>query len=216
MSKNQEKKYQKRLENIWTADQSEWERRFLDNQEFESDLRNLRTRFNIRINSVLKIAGWFDAQTPETLFQFSEKVKELSEKYDIGAKWTDRFWKEIWQVNDRIKEQTGMESFRGWSGFPVGRVTRKGTEIIHELIIKPETDIDNPLVIEFIKAWQRNRRNDPPMPIQSQENPRKLDWRPVWEWRKRHPGVSYAELAEMLNYHPVTVRRALTLLDKEN
>jgi hypothetical protein len=215
MYQSQEEKYRKRLEDIWSANQSEWERRFSENQEFKSDLRSLQTRFNIPLDSHQSITDWFDSQSHETLFEFSEEVKALSDKYDIGTKWTNRLWNEIWNYDAIIKEQTGLERYKGWAGFPKWRAFRNGDETIHELIITPETDFENPLVVEFIKSWQRSRRDVPPMPVPSRKKPNQLDWRPVWEWRKRHPNVIHNQIAEMLDYHPVTVRRALANLDKE-
>lgn len=78
-------------------------------------------------------------------------------------------------------------------------------------IITPETDLENPLVLENIKEWQLRHKNKPPKPITIG---RKKDWMPVWEWRKRNPNVSIGEIAKLLKVHRVTVSRALNQLDK--
>ena len=41
-------------------------------------------------------------------------------------------------------------------------------------------------------------------------NPRKLDWRPVWEWKQRYPDITHKMIAEMLGYHPDTIRKKLS------
>ena len=44
---------------------------------------------------------------------------------------------------------------------------------------------------------------------------RKLDWRPVYEWYKRHPLFTIEEIAQKLGYKPHTVRVKFTELEAE-
>ena len=102
-------------------------------------------------------------------------------------------------------------------GFPELRVRAvNGDDIKAELAITPETDIESPLVLDYIRRWQEQERDPLPQPIPLEENPRKLDWRPVWEWEKRHPGITRKEIAIMLNRNGVAVRRALVEIDHEH
>ncbi|MCX7841253.1 MAG: hypothetical protein N2559_17585 [Anaerolineae bacterium] len=109
----------------------------------------------------------------------------------------------------------GKVTFLYYIGYPKIQVKRDGNDWVEELIITPETDINNPLVLEFIWRWQKHHRNLPPQPRPMKGNPRKLDWRAVWEWSRRHPSITRDEIARMLYRLPVTVRRKLEELDAE-
>lgn len=89
-------------------------------------------------------------------------------------------------------------------------------KLVHECIITPETDLGTPIILDFIRQWQILQRDEIPHPKFMRDSSRQLDWRPVWEWRNRHPDVSDAEIAKMLGKNRVTVSRALEKLDKEN
>jgi hypothetical protein len=100
-------------------------------------------------------------------------------------------------------------------GFPSFKFYKdKDGKLVHECIITPETDLGNPLVLNFIRQWQARQRDDVPHPGPAQNNKRQLDWRPVWEWRNRHPDVTDAEIAQVLGKNRVTVSRALERLTK--
>lgn len=82
-------------------------------------------------------------------------------------------------------------------GFPTFKYRpNEDGEWVHECIITPETDLRNPL-LDTIKQWQVARIEKPPLPI---KNGKVKDWRPVWEWKNRHPDVSDREIAEMLDF----------------
>jgi len=44
-------------------------------------------------------------------------------------------------------------------------------------------------------------------------NPRKLDWRPVYEWYKRHPLFTLEEIAEKIGYPAERVRLKIAELE---
>lgn len=90
----------------------------------------------------------------------------------------------------------------------MGRWYFRGDKPYHELIIEHDTDVSNPIVADYIRHVQL-RNDPPPRPTPMKDNPRRKDWRPVYEWYLRHPGVTMQEIAEMLGYNENTVRRKL-------
>jgi hypothetical protein len=147
--------------------------------------------------------------------QFWEDMKELARRFGVP----DNFLWDMWQylVIGEITHDT-----HGAVGFPVLHVDfREKTKSFgadyskEKMVITPETDIDNPEVLSSIREWQRRTRGTPPKPQPMEDNSRKLDWRPVWEWGKRHPSVTRNEIARMLDRDPVYVRRKLEELDAE-
>ena len=99
------------------------------------------------------------------------------------------------------------------AGMPEWRLTPEHGE---ELIITPETDIRNELVIEFIEAWQKEilrRKNPPPQP-QIIKGSKKKDWLPVWKWARLHPQFTIHEIAKMLGRSYTSVKTKLEEIDK--
>jgi hypothetical protein len=80
-------------------------------------------------------------------------------------------------------------------------------------IITPETDLTNPMYLEMIQSQQKQYAGDPPKPIKDKMNPRKLDWRPVYEWYKRHPLFTLEEIAIKIGYPAHRVRLKLAELE---
>lgn len=98
-------------------------------------------------------------------------------------------------------------------GFPSFTYHRdENGEWKHKCIITPETDLENPLILDIIKDWQIARQTKIPLPIKRGKS---KDWRPVWEWKKRHPNISDREIADMLHLNRVTLSRALEKLNNE-
>jgi hypothetical protein len=82
-----------------------------------------------------------------------------------------------------------------------------------QCIITPETDLTNPMNIHLIQEQQKAWAGDPPQPAKDKNNPRKLDWRPVYEWHKRHPLFTLEEIARKLGYPAHRVRLKLGELE---
>ena len=76
-----------------------------------------------------------------------------------------------------------------------------------ECIITPETDLTNRRVLELIQSQQKEFADPPPKPARTQSGPRKLDWRPLYEWHQRYPLFSIEEIAEKIEFSSETVRR---------
>ena len=80
-------------------------------------------------------------------------------------------------------------------------------------IITPETDLTNPMYLEMIQSQQKQYAGNPPQPAKDKMEPRKLDWRPVYEWHKRHPLFTLEEIAEKIGYPAERVRLKIAELE---
>jgi hypothetical protein len=226
MKKTQEEKTEKRILGFISANRVEWER-ITENPELRADIIQMQNEYGFPLEcNPQEMSDWLgwtepidvDKNTMEMIFgslgqrreKLFKEIKELVDKYNIDPKWIDEL--KLWVINDSI----------GWhSGIIIGlpsytlRKNDEGKWTV-EIIITPETDLEYPKVIEGIKILRAKYRIPPPQPQSTRGNPRKLDWRPVWEWRKRHPSVTYEEIAKQLDRAPDSVRKALERLDKES
>ena len=82
-----------------------------------------------------------------------------------------------------------------------------------QCIITPETDLTNPTYLEMIQSQQKQYAGNPPKPAKDKTNPRKLDWRPVYEWHRRHPLFTLEEIAKTIGYPAHTVRLKIAELE---
>jgi hypothetical protein len=225
MKKTEEEKIETRILGFASADRVEWEHT-LENPDLRADIIKLQNEYILPLRDPSELSNWLawfepveiDSDTGELILgllgqrreNLFKDVKELAGKYGIDPKWLNELMLRV--INDSI----------GWhispsNGFPTlkWRKNNKG-ERIHECIITPETDLENPAVLGLIKTWQAIYRSTPPQPQKNRGNPKKLDWRLVWEWRKRHPNVTYEKIANQLHRDPTSVRKILERLDKES
>lgn len=87
---------------------------------------------------------------------------------------------------------------------------------IWQAVITPETDLNDPMVIETIQRLQRQHAGDPPKPIKDKINPRKYDWRPTYEWYKKYKHLfTIEDIAKKINYTPHRVRLKLAELEND-
>jgi hypothetical protein len=139
---------------------------------------------------------------------FLKEVRALFKKFEIP---------EAWQY-DFIADIAGVASgntFEEWSS-PKFNVYRDADGIWKwECIITPETDLTNPLILQLIQRGQKEFAGEPPQPAKDKSRPRKLDWRPVYEWHKRHPLFTIEEIAKKINYAPQAVKRKFTELEED-
>jgi hypothetical protein len=82
-------------------------------------------------------------------------------------------------------------------------------------IITPETDLTNPMYLEMIQEQQKQYAGEPPSPIQDKNNPRRKDWRPVYEWYKRHPLFTIEEIAKKIGHSAHRVRLKFSELESQ-
>jgi hypothetical protein len=140
---------------------------------------------------------------------FLKEVRALFKKFEVPDAWQYDF----------IADIAGLSSgntFEEWSTpkFNLNRDAADGNWK-WECIITPETDLTNPLILHFIQRGQKEFAGNPPRPAKAKNDPRKLDWRPVYEWYKRHPLFTIEEIAKKINYAPQVVRRKFIELDNE-
>jgi len=215
-------KYEKRLWDFSKADESEWER-ITENPELHVAVYRLQMEYGFPLSGVRAMVDWMgwsepieiDKEKGELIFGFrgmrrqelDQKLKLLEKEFDISNRWSDSL---------RSWVMTGGErpTFLRF-GFPDIRCQKKDGKLILELIITPETDLDNPLIQDYIKKFQEWFKEVPPMPELMRGHKTKLDWRPVWEWEKHHPDVTREGIARMLHHNYDYIKKALERLDKE-
>jgi len=200
--------HEKRLQDFVEADRSEYERLIKENRELSAELGDLRARHNITAYTVKDVIYWLDNESSDKQAQFQRELDEILAKHKIPEKWRVNLF--YWAMTGKhvigVAFSMGLPSVRG-------SIDEQG-EVKKEIVIGADVDITNPIVQEDIQSWQQ--RVDPiPKPQPMKNNPRKLDWRPVWEWRKRHPGITHEEIAKMLGYTPDYVRHKLAELNQD-
>jgi hypothetical protein len=139
---------------------------------------------------------------------FGRELNEILAKHGIPEKWRVNLF--YWALTGRH-----VIGIAHSIGFPRGEWSRdESGQFKHQIIIDSETDVANPIVQDYIRHFQL-LEDPPPQPQPMKDNPREKDWRPVWEWRKRHPGVTHQEIAKMLSYSPTTVRHKLAQFEEK-
>jgi len=194
----------RKLLKITEADKSEWQRTVEDNEEFAEDIKRLRPSFGLPVTGFIAFTIWLDnAIKLGTEKRLGEEIKELMKKHHIREKW-------FIAIRDRVIGGDDFPigpTFKG--GLPGGRSWRDGENVKYELIIDENVALDNPIVQNYIKQMLDYNRSAPPKPQPTKNNPRKLDWTPVWEWSQRHPDVEINELARLIGYDRSYVSRKL-------
>ncbi len=139
---------------------------------------------------------------------FLNDVHTLFKKFEVPESWNDDLIAEI-------------------AGSPSGDAMEMGRRPKFELysdnegnwqwrcIITLETDLTNPMYLEMIRNQQKQYAGDPPKPIEDKANPHKLDWRPVYEWHRRHPLFTLEEIAKKIGYPLQQVRLKMAELENQ-
>jgi len=129
----------------------------------------------------------------------------LFKKFEVPTSWYDDFIAEI-------AGQSYGHTLEVWSSpkFEIYKDDEGNWK--WRCIITPETDLTNPMYLEMIQSQQKQYAGDPPKPIKDKTNPRKLDWRPVYEWYKQHPLFTLEEIAKKIGYPAHRVRLKLAEL----
>ena len=181
----------RKLLKIADADKSEWQRTVEDNREFAEDIKQLRPSFGLPVLGFMAFVSWLDNAKFGKEKRLGEEIKELMKKHNIRAKW-------FIPIRDRVIGGDDFPigpTFQG--GFPGGQSWLDGENIKYELIIDENVALDNPIVQNYIKQMLDSNRSTPPRPQPVKNNPRKLDWTPLWEWSQRHPDVDISEMARL-------------------
>ena len=194
-----------------------WER-ISRNPNYLKAKRKLQARYGLPLPYDIRLENkkwleWMGAEGKPTNKQakrgkaFLKELHALFKKFEVP---------EAWQA-DFIADLAGLSS----SDSPMVPGSPKFNLSIGsdgnwkwECIVTPETDLANPLILELIQRAQKEYAGDPPGPSKENDNPHKLDWRPVYEWHKRHPLFTIEEIAKKINHLPQAVRRGFTDLEK--
>jgi hypothetical protein len=194
-----------------------------ENKELQNELADLRQRYGI-IKQRRGELPWVLRQSDETLSKLTNDVNAIEKKYGVST--AGMIHDEVWskyllsseeEVYKKILQKEGRPLLPGEhlvveSGMPTIRITPEYGE---EMIITPDVDIRNELVIQAIEAWQKEitiRENPPPQPKKI-NNSRMLDWSPVWEWEKMHSQFTRKEIAKLLKVSYTKVKTKLKRLD---
>lgn len=210
MPKRSRNKEEQRLWNIGQALISERQRIVDENDELHFDLIHLREQYHIDFRDIQDQVEWMDKQSIETLQRFSKDIENLKKKHRINERTNDRFWELLWNISPKH----GFYTKRILGGMPIIHASK---QLGYVLLITPETDIRNELVIRFIEIWQKNRlkEKDPPPQPEKIKGSKRLDWRSLWEWAMRHPQISRKEIASKLHRNYTEVKRKLGELDNQ-
>jgi len=223
-----------RANNIGNAQLLEF-KRYIENKALREDVHKIQAKtslpLSLKNNEVsffedpiyINWMGW--EETNETTKnekhkrrrKVAKEAKRLLNKYNIPSHFFGSLHSYIvWNNQDHTYQTKGFPEYIHGPHRSYKIVDYGYGEWEPLCIIKVETDLENPLVLENIKAWQRRNKkippHHPPLPIKIG---RKKDYRPVWEWHNRNPDVSVGELAKTLKINRVTLTRALKNLDKE-
>jgi hypothetical protein len=188
---------------------SEWQRTVVENPEFVAAIQQLRQSLGLPVSGFVAFVRWLDNTDPEVRQQLRKAIEELIQKHNVRKEWAEAIWNRVIGGDDfplGPRLSTGLPWVRGW---------HDGERFRDELVIDEDVDLENPIVQDYIKQLRDAIRSTPPMPQPSKDNPRKLDWIPVWEWSKRHPDVEVNELARMLGYRREYLSRKLSEVEAE-
>ncbi len=180
------------------ADEDEWQRRVIDNDEVQSDLQAIATKIGLPDEDA----------SPQKLDLLKEYLEALCAKYGFPAHWAGALFV-------RLHQGVSVTPWR--VHFPIEVTYRdKWERRTPALVILPDLDVSNPFILRYIRVWQAQFLEPVPSPEPMRGNRRKKDWRPVLEWRKRHPWRTLEYISEQLHFAPATVRRKLAELESRS
>ncbi|HLO28612.1 MAG TPA: hypothetical protein VK249_05735 [Anaerolineales bacterium] len=140
---------------------------------------------------------------------FLADVQALFKKFEVPEAWHSDFIAEIaGQPDSHSLEASSSPKFEFYKD--------SDGNIKWQCIITPETDLTNPMILDLIQSQQKAWAGDPPRPAKDKNNPRKLDWRPVYDWYKRHPLFTLEEIAKKLGYPAHKVKIKFSEFEKRN
>jgi hypothetical protein len=139
---------------------------------------------------------------------FLKEIRALFKKFEVPEAWQDDFIADIAGLSS-------ADSLEEWSRPRFNVYKDSGGNWKWECTITPETDLTNPLILQLIQRGQKEYAGDPPKPVKDKSNPRKFDWRPLYEWHKRHALFTIEEIAKRVDHPPQAVSRAFAELEKD-
>ena len=180
------------------AESDEWQRCVVENTNLQAEMSEIRGWLGLpaeRVSEATKQAVW-------------QEVTALTAKYQLPARWHLMLCVALEEGARGIPVDMNLPESRSYH-LPDGGER-------HELIITPDTDITNPLVLDRIVQWQREHVEPCPRPQPMPGDSRKHDWRPILEWRKRHPTFTHEDIAKLIRQRPDRVRKKLAELESRS
>jgi hypothetical protein len=214
MKKVNWKQAERKIDNSIAGGESYWERMNSD-PEFLDAIHKLQVKYGLPLpfDTRLNWAKWFDwigwgekptSQRAKQGKAFYNDVNDLLNNFNIPEAWREVFISRIAGTGKYLTLEHDMSPT--FTLYPNGK---------WECIITPETDLTNPFILALIQEQQRVHAGKPPQPIKDKNNPRKLDWRPVYEWHKKYPLFTLKEIATKLGRPYTVVKSKLEELDKQ-
>lgn len=207
-----------KLNDIAESHRAEWERiesEIQGNTDLMAEIRALRKCYGLPCTTPEAQLDWLsrlgNSQGVEAIVQYQDDIAALAKKYSFDNDKGRQTIRSLLEFAAPV--ETKMLSL----GFPTLRVViQDGVFLGFKPEIDSDTALNNPIVLDEIRSVQREMllaSNPPPHPQPMKDDPKKMDWRPLWEWHKRHPKVTHDEIAKHLGYTPQYVRRKLAELD---
>ena len=187
-----------------------WDR-ITDDPEFIKRKHEIQARYRLPLNDDIRFnhrewirwLGYDEKPTSQRAKRrqaFLRDVQALFKKFEVPEGWYEDLLAEI------AGQVTYGHAQELWNSpkFEIYKDNEGNWQ--WRCIITPETDLTNPTYLEMIQSQQKQYAGDPPKPAKDKVDPRKLDWRPVYEWYKRHPLFTLEEIAEKIGYPAQRVR----------
>lgn len=195
---------------------SEWNRLVMENADLMAEVRYLRHRLiEFPLGSSQEYVdwvAWHEKTDSEQLELYYSEKKRLLKKYGLRK----------WGLEFHIFLVFGEVDIPSWTPeiVPILIGTPKiNDKRIYEVKIDPKVDVSNPRIQRYIDALHRievERTDPPPAPMTGGfSDPRKKDWRPLWEWCQRYPYFTRADIARMLGLNRTYVSRKLSEIEKQ-
>lgn len=190
-----------------------WER-ITNDPEFIKLKREIQARYGLPLNYDIRLdnrewISWlgYDAKPTSQKSKhgqaFLDDVNALFKKFQVPDAWH-------YDLVAEIAGRSEGTSVEVW-GTPKFEIYRDNEgNLKWQCIITPETDLTNPTNLHLIQEQQKAWAGDPPKPVRDRNNPRKLDWRPVYEWHKRHPLFTLEEIAKKIGFPAHRVKLKLS------
>ena len=196
-----------------------WDR-ITNDPEFIKVKREIQARYGLPLNYDIHLnrAEWINwmgydekpaGKTAKRGQAFLKDVKTLFKKFQVPESWHEDL---IAEIAGRVIAGPSLDP---WSSPKFEYFKDNEGTWKWRCVITPETDLTNPMYLEMIQQEQKQNAGDPPKPVKDKANPRKLDWRPVYEWYKRHPLFTIEEIAQKIGYEPQRVRLKFTELEAQ-
>ena len=166
--------------------------RIIEDRILQRDMMKLNQKYRFPHKNWWDFYDWYFEDKEGR--KFRSDLMQLFEKHSIPRKWQENIRAKITKV--------GFEIIHAYE-FPQVSYNRNGDV---EINITRDTDLSNPLVLNYIKHVQKLSLK-PPEP---KYVGRKLDWAPLYEWKIRHPFVTNKDIAKALSLSEGYVRRKLS------